>query len=362
MNVFGSFSGFIFAAACSLTNILSSPYTFWFPIVVLAAIAVILVAIVIGMLAPLLGRNNLVPWARMKAYEEIATVIIAIIFLGFSSIICAFNPVPVLGSIGLVPQSCSGSGSVAIDNIWGLATCNMYTFNQNFVHILTVGYWLSMLDNFGPKIGIAATLGGIGADASGSFTTGTSSLFISPLLQILIAEMTVSMLQVILLSSSAILFSFLIGIGLIARAFGTTRTFGNAMIALGIGIGLIYPLLVIVSYGFINTTFSNIVSAELFAFANLVGNTAATTAITFANLLSLMPTLFASTTALSFGTGIVAQIWNIIGLFVLLGSVVMFGLIFIPALNFMILEAFVRDFSSALGQQVSFMEMLNQVL
>ena len=358
MNMFGNFSGFIFSAACSITNILSSPYTFWFPIVVLAAIAVILVAIVIAMLAPLLGRNNLVPWARMKAYEEIATVVIAIIFLGFSSIICAFNPVPALGSIGLVPQSCSGSGSVAIDNIWGLATCNMYTFNQNFVHILTVGYWLSMLDTFGPKVSIDATLGGVGAEATGSFTTGPSSLYLSPLLEIMIAEMTVSMLQVILLSSSAILFSFLIGIGLIARAFGTTRTFGNAMIALGIGIGLIYPLLVSVSYGFINTTFSNIVSAEFTAFTSLISNTA----ITFASLLSLMPKLFASTTVLSFGTGIVAQIWNLIGLFILLGSVVMFGLIFIPALNFMILDAFVRDFSSALGQQVSFMEILNQVI
>lgn len=358
MNILGNFSGFTFSAACSITNILSSPYTFWFPIVVLAAIAVILIAIVIGMLAPLLGRNNLVPWARIKAYEEIATVIIAIIFLGFSSILCAFNPVPALGSIGLVPQSCSGSGSVAIDNIWGLATCNMYTFNQNFVHILTVGYWLSMLDNFGPKVSIDATLGGVGAEAAGAFTTGPSSLYISPLLSILIAEMTISMLQVILLSSSAILFSFLIGIGLIARAFGTTRTFGNAMIALGIGIGLIYPLLVSVSYGFINTTFSNIVSAEGTAFTDLIGNTA----ITFASIISLLPALFAPTTVLSFGTGIAAQIWNIIGLFILLGSVVALGLIFIPALNFMILDAFVRDFSSALGQQVSFMEMLTKVM
>ena len=358
MNIFGNFPGFIFASACSLTNILSSPYTFWFPIVVLAAIMVILVAIVISMLAPLLGRNNLVPWARIKAYEEIATVIIAIIFLGFSSIICAFNPVPALSSIGLVPQSCSGSVNIAITNIWGLATCNMYTFNQNFVHMLTVGYWLNVLSTFGPTVNIGATLGGVGADAAGSFTTGPNSLYLSPLLSILIAEMTVSMLQVILLSSSAILFSFLIGIGLIARAFGTTRTFGNAMIALGIGIGLIYPLLVSVSYGFINTTFSNIVSAEGTAFTSLISNTA----ITFASLISLLPVLFAPTTVLSFGTGIVAQIWNIIGLFILLGSVVILGLIFIPALNFMILEAFVRDFSSALGQQVSFMEMLTQVI
>ncbi len=358
MDILGNFSGFIFSAACSLTNILSSPYTFWFPIVVLAAIAVILAAILISMLAPLLGRNNLVPWARIKAYEEVATIIIAIIFLGFSSIICAFNPVPALGSIGLVPQSCSGSGSVSVSNIWGLATCNMYTFNQNFIHILTVGYWLSVLDSFGPKVGIDATLGGIGAETKGSFTTGPNSLYLSPLLSILIGEMTVSMLQVILLSSSAILFSFLIGIGLIARAFGTTRTFGNAMIALGIGIGLIYPLLVSVSYGFINTTFSNIVSAEGTAFTSLIGDTA----ITFASIISLLPVLFAPTTVLSFGAGVVAQIWNIIGLFILLGSVVIFGLIFIPALNFMILEAFVRDFSSALGQQVSFMEMLTQVI
>ena len=358
MNMLSNFSGFIFSPACSLTNILSSPYTFWFPIVVLAATAVILIAILIGMLAPLLGRNNLVPWARIKAYEEVATIIIAIIFLGFSSIICAFNPVPALGSIGLVPQSCSGSGSVTVNNIWGLAVCNMYTFNQNFVHMLTVGYWFSIIGTVGPKIGIEAQTGGIGASSVISLTTGPNSLYVSPLLDILIAEMMVSMLQVLLLSSSAILFSFLIGIGLIARAFGTTRTFGNAMIALGIGIGLIYPLLVSVNYGFINTTFSNIASAEGTAVISLIGNTA----ITFASIISLLPVLFAPTTVLSFGTGVVAQIWNIIGLFVLMGSVIVLGLIFIPALNFMILDAFVRDFSSALGQQVSFMEMLTQVI
>lgn len=358
MNILGNFSGFIFAAACSLTNILSSPYTFWFPIVVLAAIAGILIAIIISMLAPLLGRNNLVPWARIKAYEEIATIILAIIFLGFSSMICAFNPVPALGNIGLVPQSCSGSGSVAIGNIWGLAVCNMYTFNQNFVNILTAGYWLNIISTMGPKISIEAGLGGVGAFTQVSLATGPSSIYLTPLLNLLIAEMMVSMLQVILLSSSAVLFSFLIGIGLIARAFGTTRTFGNAMIALGIGIGLIYPLLVSISYGFINTTYSNIVSAEGTAFTSLISDTA----ITFASLITILPVLFAPTTVLSFGTGIVAQIWNLIGLFVLMVSIITFGLILMPALNFMILDAFVRDFSSALGQQVSFMEMLTGVV
>ena len=358
MDMLFNFSGFLFSAACSLTNILSSPYTFWFPIVVIAAIMVILIAILISMLAPLIGRTNLVPWARIKAYEEVATVILAIIFLGFSSMLCAFNPVPAFGSLGLVPQSCSASGTVPVDNIWGLSVCNMYTFNQNFVHILTFAYWASFLQQVGPTIGLDATLGGVGAEAKASFSTGVNSLYVSPLFDLIFVEMMLSMLQVILLSSAAILFSFLIGIGLIARSFGITRTFGNAMIALGIGIGFIYPLVTSITYGFINTTFSNIAAADATAFASLIGNTA----ITLTSILTILPVLFSPTTTLSFAAGVGVQIWNVIGLFVLMASIVGVGLVFIPMLNLMILNAFVSDFSSALGQRVTFLEMLSKVV
>jgi hypothetical protein len=52
------------------------------------------------------------------------------------------------------------------------------------------------------------------------------------------------------------------------------------------------------------------------------------------------------------------QIWNILSLLIFLAAIVVMGLVFIPMLNFMILDAFVRDFSSSLGQQVSFLDML----
>ncbi len=347
----GNFPGFLFSAVCSLNNILSSPYTFWFPIVVVVAIAVILIAILIGMLSPLLGRNNLVPWARLKAYEEVATIIFAIIFLSFSSMLCAINPIPALNSIGLVPTECSSSSAVPINNIWGIAVCNMYTFNTHVSEILTAGYWLNFLSDVGPKFGFSPNFGGVGISASLSLSTGPENLYLSPMYFLIIGEIMVSMLQVILLSSAPILFSFLIGIGLIARSFGITRTFGNAMIALGIGIGFIYPLLVTISYGFINTTFTNVLNAAGTSFVNLFKD------FTLSFLLSLVYPLFVSS-SIYWAAVAVVQIWNILSLLIFLAAIVVMGLVFIPMLNFMILDAFVRDFSSSLGQQVSFLDML----
>ncbi len=349
-----NFSGFLLsAAACTLTNIFSSPYTYWFPIVVIAALAVIMVLILIAVMAPLIGRTNLITWARIKAYEEVATVLLAIIFLSFSSVICAINPVGALGSIGLVPSACPGSGGTPVNNLWGLSVCNMYIFNQHVTDVLLGVYWISFIADFTPTLSAEATFGGLGISFSGvSFSTNPNTIYLYPFFVLLFGEIMLSLLQVVLLSSSALLFSFLIGIGLIARAFGITRTFGNAMIALGIGIGFIYPLLVSVTYGFVNTTFSNILSALGTSATYLLQD------LGFSALLTFLTGLFSSSTVVSFGTGVVAQVWNLLGLTVLLASMVGVGLIFIPLLNFVILDAFVVDFSSSLGQGMSFMELI----
>jgi hypothetical protein len=227
----------------------------------------------------------------------------------------------------------------------------MYTFNTHVSEILTAGYWLNFLSDVGPKFGFSPNFGGVGISASLSLSTGPENLYLSPMYFLIIGEIMVSMLQVILLSSAPILFSFLIGIGLIARSFGITRTFGNAMIALGIGIGFIYPLLVTISYGFINTTFTNVLNAAGISFVNLFKD------FTLSFLLSLVYPLFVSS-SIYWAAVAVVQIWNILSLLIFLAAIVVMGLVFIPMLNFMILDAFVRDFSSSLGQQVSFLDML----
>ena len=340
--------------AITITNIFTSPYTFWFPIVALASTAAILVAILIAMLAPLIGRNGLVPWARIKAYEEIVTIILAIIFLTFSALLGNINPVSAFGSVGLAPSSCTGSGSVLINNLWGLATCNMFTFNQHLGNVATAVYWLSFVLSYTPAFKFNPVAGGVGVGFKDiGVAASPATVYLTPLFSLIFAEIIISVLQVVLLSSSAVLFSFLIGIGLIARAFGITRTFGNAMIALGIGIGFVYPLLVSITYGFINTTFSNILSALGISALNFVG---------YSLLIASVASIFSPSTLLSFGTGFVASVWNSVGLLVLLSSIIGVGIIFIPILNFIILDAFVMDFSRALGQQVSFMNMLSGLI
>ena len=152
-------------------------------------------------------------------------------------------------------------------------------------------------------------------------------------LNVLLVMLILNQVQLMLLSSSLLFLALFTVMGLILRTFGFTRTFGGAMIALGLGLGLVYPLLVSVTYGFITP---HIAQASL--------------ANDFANGLGLLYAfIFGS---LSSGSA---------DFLARLGYVIM-GLTFVPFLNFIILDAFIVDFSKSVGERIDFMSMMTGMI
>ncbi|MCL4411596.1 hypothetical protein M1329_01515 [Candidatus Marsarchaeota archaeon] len=161
-------------------------------------------------------------------------------------------------------------------------------------------------------------------------TAGIISIAASALLTALV----LNQVQVILLSSSLLFLSLFVTIGIVARTFGFTRTFGGAMIAIGLGVGLIYPLLVTLTYGFIDPQLAS---------ANL--------AVDISNAVQLI-------IGIVFTSSIPA---GLSAFFMKLGYLIT-GLTFIPFLNFIIVDAFIVDFSKAIGERIDFMSMMTSFI
>jgi hypothetical protein len=106
------------------------------------------------------------------------------------------------------------------------------------------------------------------------------------------------------------------------------------MIAFGIGLGVIYPLLVVITYGYIDVS---ICATCLQSASN---------GTLFLNgFVSLMTSLW---------TGGFTGVGTTMGTIFLDTGYVIAGLTFIPLLNFAIVDAFIIDFSSAIGEKMSF--------
>ncbi len=330
----------------NVANFWSAPYLAWFPIVILAVLAIISILSVIYALSPFLGRTDLRVWSRLQVYQLLLAVVLVLVFASFATLICSVNPEGLLQSFRLIPKQCVGAGT-----IYSTAICDMFQFNQYTATYNEYFFFIELVITLQPALTFHFNLlnlvpAGAGLGFSGGFSAGpvelfpamTSYKYLGVVLDALYSAVLLNQIQLILLSASALLFSIFMAIGLVARAFGITRSFGGAMIAFAIGIGFIYPLLVSITYGFIDYGLSELSaqptpSSVLFGFITWLmhGATAAP--------LSIIPqTLF-----------------NAIGL-------ISMGMIVVPLINFVILDTFITDFSSAVGERMDFLSLLTRII
>ncbi len=145
-----------------------------------------------------------------------------------------------------------------------------------------------------------------------------------------------------MLAGAVFFLSFFLSMGLIVRTLGFTRSFGGAMIAFGLGIGIIYPLLITITYGYVD------VSANVSCIQQLSCGGAqvlqAVSSIAYGD---------ASFTSLA-GTAI--------GNLVLYIGYIVTGLVVLPLLNLAIVDAFIIDFSTAVGEKMSFGQLFSDFL
>ena len=309
------------------------------PPVVSMSLAIIVVLVVITIsafiyiIASVINSSNAKNWAKIQIYEALLSIVLLLIFLGLFYIFL-INPSTYYGSVGLLPKVCNNS---TINTLFNLSACDIGTFSNTALGYFDLVSVIGLAAGSSPGLtfgfhplegfGISTELTSVMPDGlEGMLGTGMSAL---------IFFLVLNNLQLILISGSILFLTFFITLGVFARLFGITRTFGGAMIAFGLGLGVIYPLLISITYGFINV---NMISASA-AFSLLP--TAITDFVTFAygSILPLLPS------NLILGLGYVIA-----------------GLTFIPFINFIILDAFIVDFSKAIGEKVSFMALLSNFI
>lgn len=334
-------------------------YTTWFPIALIAAIAVIALLAFIMMISAFAGRDRVRVWAKVKIYEVLLSIVLIIVFLVVVGIVFSIDfssSTGVFTSINLVANGCVAGGSTGTStDLSTLAVCDMYYFNKNVQTLNSLVYYLALRFSFVPEIkveystpGFNGGLGNLGVETKISLSPAALDVFSGYLLDALYTAFVVSQVQLLLLAASLVLFSVLMAIGFIARIFVITRTFGGAMIALGIGLGIIYPLLVCITYGYVNYG---------------VQSTFPSGAIDIA----YVSTLIGGVT--SFLLAAIAQ--GIIGSYISIPGFVQFfqfagyvgmGLVLVPILNVLIVDVFVIDFSQAVGERIDFASLLTRMI
>ncbi len=319
------------ASPAMLTSI--TPPEVSMSLAIIVVLTVITISAFIYIMAGLINSSNAKNWAKVQIYEALLSMVLLLIFLGLFYVFL-INPSTYYNSVGLLPSECS---TPSINTLFNLSACDIGTFSNAALGYFDLVSVIGLAAGSSPGIelgfnpvtglGITAQLTSVMPDGlEGMLGTGMSAL---------IFFLVLNNLQLILISGSILFLTFFITLGVFARLFGITRTFGGAMIAFGLGLGVIYPLLISITYGFID--------------ANMLPVTGA---------FALLP--YAIVDFITFVSGSYVPLLPnqlILGL-----GYVIAGLTFIPFINFIILDAFIVDFSKAVGEKVSFMALLSNFI
>jgi hypothetical protein len=329
----------------------------WIPLAVIVVLSIILIAALVYALSGLASSHGMRAWSINQIYEGIISLIMLFIF-AFFAYLFFLNPVPAFTTVNLVPTSCSNAVS-----IYTLSACDISVFNADAWNLSQSLYYISWLTGIIPGISISVSfpdVEDIGVSATlGSFVPAPIESMFATAFSLIVLAVLLNQVQVILITGALLFLSLFIILGLIARSFGVTRSFGGAMLALGLGLGLIYPLITAITYGFITYHICNFAGAGPLAVGAATGlctnGVANVGALTGNIVVVLIQAIF---TAIQSTSGAALLIPNA---FAITAGYIIAGLTVIPLLNFAIVDTFVIDFSTALGQQVDFLSLLSSL-
>ncbi|MCL4403675.1 MAG: hypothetical protein M1500_00285 [Candidatus Marsarchaeota archaeon] len=304
----------------------------WLPVAFAAVLLVFGVAGLVYMIGYLVGSPTARSWSRMQIYEALLSLVMILIFVALSSLFM-LKVSHAYSSAGLLPTSACSSAS----DIYAISACDLAYFNSNAGdYFITTYYAATVIGSADPNLAFKLSVPNmynISASANTDILPRDFESMVGILFVGIITMLLLNQVQTVLLSGSLLFLAFFLVLGLIARTLGFSRRFGGAMIAFGLGLGLVYPLITSLTYGYIDASLSPL---------SFLGTAGALAGATLGFVFD--PT---GAAGLAFAAG--------------LGYIIA-GLTFIPFLNFTILEAFITDFSSAIGERVSFMALLSTVV
>ena len=211
----------------------------WQSVVVTAVLIIFLISAFVYMLAGVASHRGLRVWAQSQMYEGFATLVIAMFIVGLVSWMCGFDA-------SYVGAACPASGD-----------CSVFTVAENYLlkfngqisdgwwYIVGINMVLAALANFtyhmgAPGLGVTMTFG--------QGLSQVSSSMSSALIAVTVAQV-LTLAQIQVLRIAQIMFGYLLPVGVILRAFGFTRGFGGALIAIAVGFYIIYPAALVLVYG-----------------------------------------------------------------------------------------------------------------
>lgn len=318
----------------------------WLGIAAAGVLLVIAAAAMVYILGGLIGSPDSRAWAKSQVIEGAVSMVLLLIF-AFFIYLFYINPVPAFNQAGLVPGGCTTMPS---STVFSLAACDMFYFNQNAFSEAETLFVMAYFSGTTPGIIIKVrlpppSLSGVSVSTSlDDFVPVAEEDMISAAFSGVFFALTLNQLQSLLLGGALLWLSLFLTIGLVARCFGFTRTFGGTLIALGLGLGLVYPLMVSIVYGFINVHIGNVnVAANIYYLIEIF-------------ITSLIPALLAG----QFGVISLPVVFSS-SFFTQLAYVIA-GLTFMPFLLFTILDAFITDFSKAIGTEIDFMSLMGGLI
>ena len=346
---------------CIATNLYSCfqpMYTAWFSIAGIAAVAVLGILILIYSLFRFTGRSDITVWTRVKIYDVLLSIVLIIAFAYAANII--YNlPLGYLNTnMGIVPTECLGS----MYNIYSLSVCDMSTFNYFTGRLNLEQYYLMLImGTIQPSLGVSISYPSFfGSIFSGKLSAEISFIsadisykYLGTFVDAIYVFVLGNDLQLIILSSAAVIFAILMSLGLIARIFGISRTFGGAMIAFALGIGILYPILTIIDYGFINVAVDKVYPASISFMLSLLIPGVATGGLT--------SVLYGAIVYFNYllGNNIAAILPTYLFAYV---GIIWIGLTLIPLINLVIVDVFIIDFSQAIGERMDLLSLLIRIL
>lgn len=349
MYVMGFVTGFLGhfgTPAISLLALPINPAT-WLGIAFIAIMAIMAVSGAVYILGGLIGSPSTRGWSRSQIYEALLALALLMLFISFFYLFSS-NPLNAYSSLNLVPQNCSGSSNPSgqpANSIYSLAACDMTTFNARAVTTYTNLFWASLALSLAPTVRVNVSISPyLSLSTSFGFVSALFERTLDTFLGVILTFLIVNQLQVIMIASSIFFLSVFITIGLICRLFGFSRTFGGLMIALGLGFGLVYPLLITLTYGYIDVQLQGAATVSAVQTAINVFDIAFRGIITTLTSGANAPSPLPSTQTLT-----------------LSGDFIM-GFTVVPLINFLILDAFITDFSRAIGERVDFMTLMTGLL